>query len=128
MADTQQTETASTGPAATTTTTATTAPADNLPPSQATDAVLVKSTAMPADAQKVEELDFNKLKGRPITVDDLYQGMKHMGFQASAMAEAIRIINDMVGPHACSLCTQTTTNLSREHGRIPRRVLAPPSS
>lgn len=69
--------------------------ADNAPPSQATEAVLVKSTEMPADAQKVEELDFNKFKGRPITVDDLYQGMKHMGFQASSMGEAIRIINDM---------------------------------
>ncbi|KAK0740130.1 deoxyhypusine synthase [Schizothecium vesticola] len=65
------------------------------PPAAATEAVLVKSVEMPADAQKVEELDFNKLAGRPITVDDLYQGMKHMGFQASSMCEAIRIINDM---------------------------------
>lgn len=65
------------------------------PPSGATDAVLMKSEAMPADAQKVEELDFNKLKG-PITAEDLFLGMRHMGFQASAMGEAIRIINDMV--------------------------------
>lgn len=72
-------------------------PAGDLPPSQATDAVLVKSSKMPADAQKVEELDFNKFKGRPITADDLYQGMRFMGFQASGVAEAIRIINDMVG-------------------------------
>lgn len=71
------------------------ASANNLPPSQATDAVLVKSSEMPADAQKVEELDFNKLKGRPITADDLYQGMRFMGFQASSVAEAIRIINEM---------------------------------
>ncbi|SPQ27226.1 150e16c7-f2d7-48ea-8663-9731e2c82732 [Thermothielavioides terrestris] len=69
--------------------------AANAPPSTATEAVLVKSVEMPADAQKVEELDFNKFKGRPITVDDLYQGMKHMGFQASSMCEAIRIINEM---------------------------------
>ncbi|CAK7219379.1 Deoxyhypusine synthase [Sporothrix curviconia] len=69
--------------------------AENLPPSQATDAVLVKSTEMPADAQKVEELDFNKFKGRPITADDLYQGMRFMGFQASGVAEAIHIINGM---------------------------------
>ncbi|KAK0613630.1 Deoxyhypusine synthase [Immersiella caudata] len=65
------------------------------PPSAATDAVLVKSVEMPEGAQKVEELDFNKLKGRPISVDDLYQGMKNMGFQASSMCEAIRIINEM---------------------------------
>ncbi|KAG6166072.1 Deoxyhypusine synthase [Claviceps purpurea] len=63
-------------------------------PSAATEAVLVKSEAMPADAQPVEELDFNKLKG-PITAQDLYLGMRHMGFQASSTAEAIRIINDM---------------------------------
>ncbi|KOS23259.1 Deoxyhypusine synthase [Escovopsis weberi] len=49
---------------------------------------------MPADAQEVEELDFNALKG-PITAEDLLSGMRNMGFQASSMAEAIRIINDM---------------------------------
>lgn len=74
--------------------------ADNLvpteaPPTGATEAVLKKSEEMPADAQKVEELDFNKLKG-PITAEDLFLGMRHMGFQASAMGDAIRIINDMV--------------------------------
>ncbi|KAK8145737.1 Deoxyhypusine synthase [Beauveria asiatica] len=63
-------------------------------PSGAKDAVLVKSQDMPADAQKVEELDFNKLN-RPITAHDLFMGMRHMGFQASAMSEAIRIINEM---------------------------------
>ncbi|CAP70896.1 uncharacterized protein PODANS_3_9530 [Podospora anserina S mat+] len=67
----------------------------NLPPTAATEAVLVQSVDMPSDAQKVEELDFNAFKGRPITVDDLLQGMKHMGFQASSMCEAVRIINDM---------------------------------
>ncbi|KAK3371159.1 Deoxyhypusine synthase [Lasiosphaeria ovina] len=65
------------------------------PPSAAKEAVLVKSVEMPEGAQKVEELDFNKFKGRPITVDDLLQGMKHMGFQASSMCEAVRIINEM---------------------------------
>lgn len=67
-----------------------------LPPSSVTDAVLVKSVEMPEGSQKVEELDFNKFKGRPITVDDLLNGMKHMGFQASSICEAVRIINDMV--------------------------------
>ncbi|KAK3344203.1 Deoxyhypusine synthase [Lasiosphaeria hispida] len=69
--------------------------ASEQPPSAATAAVLVKSVEMPEGSQKVEELDFNKFKGRPVTVDDLYQGMKHMGFQASSMCDAIRIINDM---------------------------------
>lgn len=71
--------------------------ADNAPPSSVTDAVLVKSVPLPSDTQKVEELDFNKLlgTGKPITADDLYRGMKHMGFQATSIGEAIRIINDM---------------------------------
>ncbi|KAI9901793.1 hypothetical protein N3K66_003610 [Trichothecium roseum] len=52
---------------------------------------------MPHDAQRVEELDFNKLKSRggPITAEDLSLGMRHMGFQATSVGEAIRIINDM---------------------------------
>lgn len=65
------------------------------PPLEVTNAVLVKSEEMPKDAQKVEELDFNKLKG-PITAEDLFLGMRNMGFQATSMSEAIRIINDMV--------------------------------
>ncbi|KAH8677771.1 Deoxyhypusine synthase [Xylariales sp. PMI_506] len=67
----------------------------NIPPSAATDAVLVPSDELPADAQKVEEIDFNAFRGRPITVDDMLLNMRHMGFQASAMGEAVRIINQM---------------------------------
>jgi deoxyhypusine synthase len=70
--------------------------AQGAPPSTVTDAVLVPSNEMPEDSQKVEELDFNKFAGRPITVDDLISGMNNMGFQASSIGEAIRIINDMV--------------------------------
>ncbi|RDL33949.1 Deoxyhypusine synthase [Venustampulla echinocandica] len=65
------------------------------PPSSVTDAVLVKSGEMPEGSQKVEELDFNKFAGRDITVDDLLSGMNHMGFQASSIGEAVRIINEM---------------------------------
>jgi deoxyhypusine synthase len=60
-----------------------------------TEAVLMPSEEMPAGSQKVEELDFNAFAGRSITVEDLVDGMKHMGFQASAVGEAVRIINDM---------------------------------
>ncbi len=77
------------------------------PPTGAHDAVLVKSDEMPADAQQVEELDFNKIKG-PITAEDLFLGTRHMGFQASSVGEAIRIINDMV---SCS----NNIELMREH-------------
>ncbi|KYK55693.1 hypothetical protein DCS_07657 [Drechmeria coniospora] len=67
---------------------------DKAAPSAAKDAVLVPSEEMPAGSQKVEELDFNKIKG-PVTAGDLLLGMRNMGFQASSMAEAVRIINDM---------------------------------
>lgn len=68
---------------------------ENLPPSEAKNAVLVKSEEMPEGAQQVEDFDFNKLKG-PITAEDLLSGMSHMGFQASSIGEAVRIINGMV--------------------------------
>ncbi|EFY96817.1 Deoxyhypusine synthase [Metarhizium robertsii ARSEF 23] len=64
--------------------------AQDAPPSQATDAVLMKSDAMPDGSQPVEELDFNKLK-RPITAEDLFLGMRHMGFQASNTSEKTTI-------------------------------------
>ncbi|TVY80815.1 Deoxyhypusine synthase, partial [Lachnellula suecica] len=64
-------------------------------PTSVTDAVLVQSVEMPAGSQKVEELDFNKFARRAITVDDLIGGMNNMGFQASSIGEAVRIINDM---------------------------------
>lgn len=68
---------------------------ENLPPSGAKDAVLVKSEEMPEGAQHVEDFDFNKFKG-PVTAEDLLSGMCHMGFQASSIGEAVRIINGMV--------------------------------
>jgi deoxyhypusine synthase len=68
----------------------------NIPPEEATNAVLVPSDELPEGAQKVEEIDFNAFKGRPITVDDIIQGMNNMGFQASAIGDAVKIINEMV--------------------------------
>jgi deoxyhypusine synthase len=69
-------------------------------PAAATDAVLVKSAAMPEGSQPVEDFDFDKIKG-PVTAEDLLQGMQHMGFQATSIGEAVRIINDMVRPPFC---------------------------
>jgi deoxyhypusine synthase len=76
--------------------------ASNLPPAAATEAVLVVSEEMPEDAQKVQELDFDELDG-DITAEDLCRGMRYMGFQATNLTEAIRIINDMVRPSALAL-------------------------
>lgn len=90
-------------------------------PSAATEAVLVKSEAMPADAQPVEELDFNKLKG-PITAQDLYLGMRHMGFQASSTAEAIRIINDMVSVHHTRARGTNDRKITNYHTKPPKTL------
>jgi deoxyhypusine synthase len=67
----------------------------NEAPTGAKDAVLVKSDQMPEGAQQVEDFDFNKFKA-PVTAQDLLEGMRHMGFQASSIGEAVRIINGMV--------------------------------
>lgn len=69
-------------------------------PSSVTAAVLKPSIEMPEGSQRVEELDFNKFSGRSVTVEDLIKGMNNMGFQASSIGEAVRIINDMVRGNA----------------------------
>lgn len=75
---------------------ASTSNSNGVVPSSVTDAVLKPSDAMPAGAQKVEELDFNAFAGRSITVEELIDGTKNMGFQASSIGQAVKIINDMV--------------------------------
>jgi deoxyhypusine synthase len=65
-------------------------------PSVSTAAVLKQSIEMPLGAQKVEELNFDDFAGRSITVEDLISGTSNMGFQASSIGEAVRIINEMV--------------------------------
>jgi deoxyhypusine synthase len=65
-------------------------------PSSVTAAVLKPSVEMPEGSQRVEELDFNEFSGRSVTVEDLIKGMNNMGFQASSIGEAVRIINNMV--------------------------------
>jgi deoxyhypusine synthase len=65
-------------------------------PSVSTAAVLKQSIEMPAGAQKVEELNFDNFAGHSITVEDLISGTSNMGFQASSIGEAVRIINEMV--------------------------------
>ena len=68
-------------------------------PSGATDAVLKPSEPVPAGAKEVQGIDFNQYAGRSITVEELIDGYSNMGFQATSVGEAVRIINGMV-----SLC------------------------
>ena len=70
---------------------------ENVPPSTATEAVLVPSMEMPRDATEVNGIDFNKFHDKPVTAEDLLDGMENMGFQSSSLCEAVRIINEMVG-------------------------------
>ena len=66
-------------------------------PTSAADAVLKASAPVPEGAQRVRGIEFDRFEGRDITVDEMVAGMAGMGFQASAVSEAVRIINDMVG-------------------------------
>jgi hypothetical protein len=65
-------------------------------PTGATDAVLKPSEPVPADAKEVQGIDFNQYANRSITVEELIGGYSNMGFQATSVAEAVRIINGMV--------------------------------
>lgn len=66
------------------------------PPTSATDSVLVSSQPVPEGTQIVRGVDFDQFQGRDITVAEMVENMTHMGFQGSAVAEAARIINEMV--------------------------------
>ncbi|CRG92387.1 hypothetical protein PISL3812_09446 [Talaromyces islandicus] len=68
---------------------------NNSVPSSAAAAVLVQSAPVPDDVQKVRGIDFNEYVDRDITVAELVSNMATMGFQASAIGEATRIINEM---------------------------------
>ena len=65
-------------------------------PSVATDAVLKPSDPVAPGMREVDGIDFDDYAGRDLTVAELVAGMTNMGFQASAVTEATRIINDMV--------------------------------
>ncbi|KAL4882256.1 Deoxyhypusine synthase [Aspergillus karnatakaensis] len=69
--------------------------ANNALPTSVTDAVLVASEPVPEGTHKVSGVDFEQFQGRDITVAEMVDNMKYMGFQASAVADATRIINEM---------------------------------
>ncbi|KAE8154806.1 deoxyhypusine synthase [Aspergillus avenaceus] len=69
--------------------------ADAAPPSSATGAVLVASEPVPEGTHQVQGVDFEKSHGRDITVAEMVDQMRYMGFQGTSVAEAARIINDM---------------------------------
>lgn len=68
----------------------------NNTPAAAVDAVFKPSDAVPEGARQVRGIDFDDFRSHDVTVKELVAGMASMGFQASAVADAVRIINEMV--------------------------------
>ena len=66
-------------------------------PNRATEAVLRPSVPVSTEAKVVKGIDFNDYTERTLNVEDLVGHMAGMGFQASAVSEAVRMINGMVG-------------------------------
>lgn len=76
-------------------------------PSAATNAVLKPSDPVPQGVRMVKGIEFDDYEGRDITVNELVAGMADMGFQASAVGDAVRIINDMVSFAACYISCES---------------------
>lgn len=68
----------------------------NKTPTAAVDAVFKRSDVVPGGTPQVRGIEFDAFRDRDMTVKDMVAGMASMGFQASAVADAVRIINDMV--------------------------------
>ena len=68
----------------------------NTPPAKATEAVLMASSPVPKTLQVIKGMDFDAHQG-DVTINELVGAMASTGFQASAVADAVKIINDMVG-------------------------------
>ena len=69
-------------------------------PSESTGAqaaVLKPSDPVSEDARIVQGVEFNDHQNAPITVEEMVANMSSMGFQASAVADAVRVVDDMVG-------------------------------
>ena len=62
----------------------------------AAEAVLKRSAPVPESVKEVSGIEFDRFQDKIITVDDIVEGMARTGFQASAVAEAITIINRML--------------------------------
>jgi len=69
-------------------------------PSGATDAVLKPSDPVPEGAVPVQGLDFDNFKGRNVSAAELVESMGRMGFQASSIGQAAKIVDGMV----CKQC------------------------
>ena len=65
-------------------------------PDAAQNAVLKPSEFATEGAQQISGVDFNQYADRDITVAELVDSMTNMGFQATSVGEAAKLINEMV--------------------------------
>lgn len=65
-------------------------------PAGVTDAVLKPSDPVPAEAIPVKGLDFDAYADRNITVAELVEHLKNVGFQATSIGQAVDIVDGMV--------------------------------
>ena len=72
-------------------------PLTSEPRSTTKAAVLKPSDPIPESVQAVHGIDFDNHRHAPITVEAMVAGLSNMGFQASAVADAVRVVDDMVG-------------------------------
>ena len=79
-------------------------------PNEATVAVLRPSDPIAKGAREVKGINFDEYAGRNVTVSELVAGMTDMGFQASAVGDAVRIIDNMVCSHESTLQKPTKTS------------------
>lgn len=71
-------------------------PANDTAPAGVTDAVLKPSDPVPAEAIPVKGLDFDAFADRNITVAELVENLKNVGFQATSVGQAVDIVDGMV--------------------------------
>lgn len=64
-------------------------------PTLSTNAVLKPSAPVPSTVHEVSGVEFDNYTDHDITVAELITNMTNTGFQSSAVADAVRIINDM---------------------------------
>jgi deoxyhypusine synthase len=72
-------------------------------PNAVQDAVLKPSEFATEGAQEISGVDFNKYVDRNITVAELVDSMANMGFQATSVGEAVKLVNEMVRHRSCEM-------------------------
>ena len=97
-------------------------------PAIASDAVLKPSDPISEGAREIRGINFDDFREREMTVKDMVSGMANMGFQASAVADAVRIINNMVGARTPNRLYQTYACRARELGQIQKPTPKQPYS